>query len=95
MKNFSKNNIVAWIPIVIMLTGGLFATNRISMIQCEITAAIEKKLDKEIYDRECKLRDERYERILQHLKQIEAKLDYLSRPNPQSAANAGDQDPKI
>ena len=90
MKNFFKNGIATWIPIVILLTGGLFAANKIQQTQIELTAAIEKKLDCEIYDREQQLKDKSIERMQQQLDRIEAKIDELRREsNPPGTQNPG------
>lgn len=69
------NGLWRWIPIVILVTGGFMASNRIDSATIELKKCLDLKADQAMFDREVKIRDQQYERILQLLDQIESKLD--------------------
>lgn len=57
-----------WLPIIILLTGGLFASNRIDTACQEVEKKLERKVSKEVYQVEL-------QNIYKALERIESKLD--------------------
>lgn len=83
MQN-QKNKFGQWIPIVLLLIGGLFAAGRISSTQAELCRQIKQKLDKEIYDRDQAHRQREFDRFQKQLDRIEEKLDNVLAGNPKA-----------
>lgn len=67
-KNNFFNGFYKWLPIIILLTGGLFASHRIDTACKEFEKELEKKVSKELYQAQL-------DHIYKALERIERKLD--------------------
>lgn len=93
MRN-AKNKFLQWIPIVLLLIGGLLAADRIRSAQPRISKELDNKLDKEIYDRDILHRQRELDRFQVQLDRIEGKLDaFISRTYQDGPGGPGDPGP--
>lgn len=67
-KNNFSNGLFKWLPIIILLTGGLFASSRIDSACQEIKKELDQKVSKELYQAQL-------ENINKTLERIESKID--------------------
>lgn len=94
MQNL-KNNLQAWLPVVILAIGGLIAAGRISGTQARLVEQINIKLDKEVYDRDQVNIWRELTRINNQLERIESKVDNVTALIYQgSTAISGNQQPE-
>lgn len=89
-NNSFFNGLWRWFPIIILITGGFMASNRIDSTALELKDCIDQKVDKTLYDQEIKTRDEQYNRILKKLDQIEQKIDGRIKANSNRPGIPGD-----
>lgn len=89
-----KNKFGQWIPIVLLLIGGLLAADRIRSTQPRLAKEITNKLDKEIYDRDQLHRQRELDRLQAQLDRIEEKLDnVLTRYHKDNPGGPGSSEP--
>lgn len=74
-NNKFSNGLWKAAPILILVTGGFFASNRIDTATAELKKCLDRKVDKNLYDQETKTRDEQYERIIRSLERIESRFN--------------------
>jgi len=74
MKKFLKNN-GHWIRAVVIFCAVIFAAGKITNSHAELCRAVEKKIDKEVYQANFQAILRELDQLQQNQKRIEAKLD--------------------